>query len=875
MPVAKYFGDVLAGEAARLSQESVILRAFGWLRVRGKCPLDDRVRSLQGRPLGMFFYNQRALFLGFSAVLLFCLCAAVLALPHTPEMALTAAVLAGFWAADAAVTIALHSSFIKKLNLLAQSPRPNEPNEFPPLFDRYFLLDTLLVVLLVLTGRALNLGLDAFIFLLFANMVVYGAYLGGVQGAGRRAAALAVGFVLVFILSLGMKVGEGEPRWFYAPLSVVPVVSMLLITVFSVCVVSWLRATEHETTIGRLSFVGKFEATLATEAAAKPAGGKAGQGRDQAARRQFEKQVQKALKELCSLPVPFWYRSACLWYAENHADLGERLLPGPNYNFDEADSHKEGIGGSEGLLGTDKFLLLHSVKCRLDEERVAQPNFRAGLDAPAAFIPLTRNGTRFGLLALYGEEGGSPLQRQDKEFLNSIRSILSHAIEQWNGRQVALAQRDMDELFKFPSLMHVFQKAAKIMQRHLSADGCMILFRPDPNDDQMHVIAKEGFGSSIYEQNLYLVGTGQTGLCARSGKVIRYDDVERHRKEFNAKTLREMERAHGKPIHSWMAIPIGTRKNYGVIKVVNRNTRCRWFTAEDEQLGRALAFRLSVIIEKFLYIERMEKAMEDAESQSAVAQRQSRLAQEEQHKALETARQRQEDLMIITHQLQGPLSSLIGTVSYLQMTPVTQFVQERLADLEALVEDGLALCYGTFTTFALGAGRKIPFGAESINAPEEMERLCARLQKTNSRPDLTVSHYQENDFPILRMDRNVFTSVIYSLVHNAMKYADRNSEVSLVCSFERSTGEAALKVKSWGEPIGLTETGKIFEKFGRGQVHAQTGRHHSGVGLGLWVARELMRAVGGDLSVELSARHPRLSVFIVHVPSNPGGRGKK
>jgi K+-sensing histidine kinase KdpD len=122
-------------------------------------------------------------------------------------------------------------------------------------------------------------------------------------------------------------------------------------------------------------------------------------------------------------------------------------------------------------------------------------------------------------------------------------------------------------------------------------------------------------------------------------------------------------------------------------------------------------------------------------------------------------------------------------------------------------------------------------------------------------------------FPLLRVDRNVFTSVFYSLIHNAMKYADPHSYVKLEASFERGSGRPALKVKSYGEPISPDERDMIFTKYRRGKVIEQTGRHHSGVGLGLWVAKELLAAVGGEISVELSPSDPRLSVFVVYLPS--------
>ena len=193
---------------------------------------------------------------------------------------------------------------------------------------------------------------------------------------------------------------------------------------------------------------------------------------------------------------------------------------------------------------------------------------------------------------------------------------------------------------------------------------------------------------------------------------------------------------------------------------------------------------------------------------------------------------------------------------------------ERLEQVHALIDDGLALCYGTFTTLAQQAGRDASFGEDQMNALDELRKLCMRLQRTNARNDLTFEFSADARFPMITVDRNVFTSVFYSLIHNAMKYADPHSYVKLECSFERSTGRAALKVKSYGEPIHLDEREGIFMKYQRGKVIERTGRHHSGVGLGLWVARELLAAVGGEINVELSMADPRLSIFVVHLPSN-------
>jgi signal transduction histidine kinase len=873
----------LEQQASRLCRESIVHRFFSKVKYKGRCVFpDDKVKALNGRPLAMFFYNLRAVFLGFGFIVALALGLWVIFRPSNPEMQGTAFVLVLAWLVDAIVTLYFHKSFIRELDEWTQQPNPNE---FPPLFNRYFLLDSVVVFLLIIVGKFWGFWHDAFAFVLFANIVVYSAYFPAVRKIGRFIPIiffiLGIASLLIFVANIPVD----EPRLFHILLYAVPLLGMVFVVILSVVMISQMRATEHDITIQRLKLLGAYESKLFPPEPIDDYQYDTNELNISA--QQFRKQMTDVLKGMCTLGSPFWYHSACLWFIETHQDLGQLLLPAAWYNFPEAEHRIETISAASGFLGSETLTLLHSIKNQRGELQSTSEDFRHDLDAPAAFIPLFQDQVRVGILALYGEEDGPPLQRQDRAFLKSLGSIISNALQQWESLYQTQPQSEMDELFKSDELVEVFQKTASIMKKYLGAAGCMVVFRPDPNKTTMYIEAKTGISDSIYKTNDYEVGKGLTGQCAATGEIIRIDNVSNHRHKFDLDMLDALEQSHieegGSLITSWMAIPIGTNKNYGVIKVINKRLRCSWFSKDDERLGLSLALRLHVIIEKFLFIERMKSAMEDAKLKSDEAQRQSEVARLEKKKAVEAASQRQEDLMVTMHQLQGPLSSMLGSISYLKarlipkevlrMLPreIQRDVQEELTNLEDFVKDSMALSYGTFTTFALEVGRQTSFGIHEVNAPEELRKLAKRLQKTNARPDLSFSFYAEPEFPILRMDKKVFTSVLYSLIHNSMKYADRNSEVSLICAKERSTGESVLKVKSIGEPIQRGEKDAIFEKFGRGKVITSTGRHHSGVGLGLWVAKKLMLTVGGDLTVELSPSNPRLSVFIVKIPlSTPG-----
>lgn len=241
---------------------------------------------------------------------------------------------------------------------------------------------------------------------------------------------------------------------------------------------------------------------------------------------------------------------------------------------------------------------------------------------------------------------------------------------------------------------------------------------------------------------------------------------------------------------------------------------------------------------------------------------------------------RQRDLMTITHDLRAPLNAITSSLKLLRRRgreipqleaspgPDLKSPREILELAEGLAEDMLDMSNGILDSLSREMGKKVVQTAEKIDASRELRRMCERMQMTNDRgPDLRFDYQgMEDGFPELYLDRQTFATVMYSLIHNAMKYSFPDTTVRLVC--RRAAGEprACLEVRSIGERIEERDKERIFEPFQRGEAVESTGRHHSGVGLGLWSARELIRATGGDLRVELSSTEPQEAAFIVEVP---------
>lgn len=106
-------------------------------------------------------------------------------------------------------------------------------------------------------------------------------------------------------------------------------------------------------------------------------------------------------------------------------------------------------------------------------------------------------------------------------------------------------------------------------------------------------------------------------------------------------------------------------------------------------------------------------------------------------------------------------------------------------------------------------------------------------------------------------DRQRLEQVATNLISNAAKYgAGKPAEVIV----EDSGATVRLVVRDLGIGIAREHQARIFEAFER----AVSVRHYGGFGLGLWITRQIVSAMGGEVRVE--SQPGAGSTFTVELP---------
>jgi signal transduction histidine kinase len=94
-----------------------------------------------------------------------------------------------------------------------------------------------------------------------------------------------------------------------------------------------------------------------------------------------------------------------------------------------------------------------------------------------------------------------------------------------------------------------------------------------------------------------------------------------------------------------------------------------------------------------------------------------------------------------------------------------------------------------------------------------------------------------------RWDRTRLDQVLTNLLSNALKYGP---EQPVLVRVESAGDRAVLSVQDRGIGISEADQRRIFQRFER----AVPRRNYGGFGLGLWIVRQIVEALGGTVRVE-------------------------
>jgi signal transduction histidine kinase len=217
-----------------------------------------------------------------------------------------------------------------------------------------------------------------------------------------------------------------------------------------------------------------------------------------------------------------------------------------------------------------------------------------------------------------------------------------------------------------------------------------------------------------------------------------------------------------------------------------------------------------------------------------------------------------------SHQLKTPVTILRAGLDHLSratdlseaQSAEVSTLRQQTRRLTSLIEDLLLLAQAD-------AGR-VFLEKEEIDLNSLVQAAGDDLNVLVAGRGISVEEHLPEALPV-RADRRLLAMVLQNLVENAAKYTLDGGAIRISGLVD---GESVLvRIANTGKRISETDRELIFERFRRGN---DTGGNVRGHGLGLNIARELVRAHGGDVC--LNQTDPGWIEFEFRLPAAGGDR---
>ena len=433
--------------------------------------------------------------------------------------------------------------------------------------------------------------------------------------------------------------------------------------------------------------------------------------------------------------------------------------------------------------------------------------------------------------------GGLVRQLQGETELADARAAEAEALRDEMGRhadQLEIVNRCARALSSSLELGEAFRRFVQEVRTALPFDRLALVLA---DGGRARVIADAGLGEEEPQHSEWMRPVGETvvGQLLRDGATIVNDDM--------AKTPRypeELEIA-GLGLRSRVAAPLSIAgRTLGAISVSRVDPAA--FTKDEVHLVTLLGRQVATAIENMRAFEAERAAGEELRRLSAL---------------------RADFVSLVSHELRGPMASVVGCASTLRqrwrtLTPEQResflaLIDEettRLADLIGDVLDTSRVEAGTFS-----------YSFADVDLAELLEETVGVVDLGTE--EVTLRTRLSMPLPTVRGDRERLRQLVMNLLTNAVKYTVTGDEVEVRAA--ATDGVVEVSVADNGPGITSEEQRVIFEKFGRG---SRVGTSIPGAGLGLFIARSIAEAHGGSLRVE--SRPGEGATFTVRLPQATG-----
>ncbi|MFQ3597917.1 MAG: PAS domain S-box protein [Chloroherpetonaceae bacterium] len=235
-------------------------------------------------------------------------------------------------------------------------------------------------------------------------------------------------------------------------------------------------------------------------------------------------------------------------------------------------------------------------------------------------------------------------------------------------------------------------------------------------------------------------------------------------------------------------------------------------------------------------------------------------------------RAKSEFLAMMSHEIRTPMNAIIGMISLLRNTPLSneqkEFVETIYSSSDALLE-----IINDILDFSKIESGKLELSVDAFDLAECVEEACNLFSPKAAEKHIElICDIPSTVPPFIKSDASRLRQVLINLLANAVKFTEKGE---VVCSVELMEingliAELRFTVRDTGIGIPSDKFHRIFQPFS--QVDAYSSRKHGGTGLGTAICERLVKLMGGKIWFESEVGKGTAFHFTLSAPIAPKQR---
>lgn len=227
----------------------------------------------------------------------------------------------------------------------------------------------------------------------------------------------------------------------------------------------------------------------------------------------------------------------------------------------------------------------------------------------------------------------------------------------------------------------------------------------------------------------------------------------------------------------------------------------------------------------------------------------------------ELDRKKDEFLSVASHELRTPLTTIKGYAQLLAQTVNDITREDRVTYLSAVlgeIDRMMGLISELLDVSRIETNR-LQLHPQAVNWLQFLDRQASAFRVQH--PGRKINFLPKIDDVTLQVDPDRIRQAVDNLLSNALKYSPDGSDIDVVV--EERNGSIKTSFIDHGIGIPNDELPQLFERFHR--ARNVSSRYYGGLGLGLYIAKAIIQAHGGTISIQ--SEEGQGSTFTVSLPS--------